>query len=475
MTLCSSILVCRTRGELTCVGCNSGHYLNQDTETCTQCPHRKTTEHGVNASSIDDCLCEPGSFLSNGTQNCDLCEAAYYKNYIGNGICTACPDDKITAGPGSTTREECQCPPGEYLTSNGECTYCDVGSYKNTVGNQACSRCPANMTTTNSRSVSLQDCVCLAGFRSVEGTCEACPAGSYSNTTGASICVLCPVDTFNAESTSTSQDDCRQCPAQTQSLQGSNKALDCVCVAGRFAERDGTVWACSQCPAGSFSERRNASRCELCPAGTASGVVGADHHGVCLPCRNGTTATSPGTATCEPCAPGTFTNISHVDWRSSVCTPCPVGFFGGGAQCTPCPLNSSSSTGSAVRRDCECDPGSFGPRGGPCEACPPEKVCEGGVEPPQSCSRNSRPTELNVCACNPGFFGNSSHGCRICTAGSYCPGGASAVPCPGGNTSDPGAASLRDCVLRSSEGCEEHAFRVGGECRCEWGYYDAEA
>lgn len=470
--LCLGVPVSTSRGELTCVGCASGYYLDSNTLLCEECPTDTTTAHGFNASAIDDCLCKPGRFRDNATNACEPCAAAHYKNHIGDGICTPCSDGKITANTESTTSEDCQCPPGSYLSDN-MCDYCDIGTYKDSVGDLACSRCPANMTTDAVRSVSSADCVCVAGFHLLDDLCEACPAGSYSNTTGSSICALCPAGTFNVESASTSEDNCRQCPPQTQSSQGSNSALDCVCVAGRYAERNDTVWACPACPAGSFSERHNASVCALCPAGTASGVAGADHGGVCLPCRNGTTATSPGAAACEPCAPGTFTNISHVAWQSSACTPCPEGFFGGGAQCTPCPLNSSSSTGSAVRRDCECDPGSFGDRGGPCEACPPEKVCEGGVEPPQSCFRNSRPTELNACACDAGFFGNSSHGCRICTAGSYCPGGASAVPCPGGNTSDPGAASLRDCVQRSSDGCEQHAFRVGGECRCEWGYFDA--
>lgn len=50
------------------------------------------------------------------------------------------------------------CAAGFYSSDNKSCLACDVGTYKSTLGNDACTPCPANWTTHDIASTSISQC-----------------------------------------------------------------------------------------------------------------------------------------------------------------------------------------------------------------------------------------------------------------------------------------------------------------------------
>ncbi|KAK2194440.1 bifunctional Growth factor receptor cysteine-rich domain superfamily/Tyrosine-protein kinase ephrin type A-B receptor-like [Babesia duncani] len=65
--------------------------------------------------SAATCLCIPGyEPCTNGSGCCKPCEMGWYKEEIGNVACTRCPDKMKTATIGSVTIAQCACAPGHY-------------------------------------------------------------------------------------------------------------------------------------------------------------------------------------------------------------------------------------------------------------------------------------------------------------------------------------------------------------------------
>jgi hypothetical protein len=75
-------------------------------------------------------------------------------------------------------------------------------------------------------------------YRTFEGVCHICEAGKYKTADADTVC-----DT---------------CPANTNSLPGSDLASDCVCNQG-FAADASDATLCHQCEAGKFNDRPRAS------------------------------------------------------------------------------------------------------------------------------------------------------------------------------------------------------------------------
>jgi hypothetical protein len=59
-----------------------------------------------------------------------------------------------------------------------------AGTYKSLYGNQACTACPKN-TSSSVGNLSLSACVCNAGFTTEnDGSCSACASGKFKTVTG---------------------------------------------------------------------------------------------------------------------------------------------------------------------------------------------------------------------------------------------------------------------------------------------------
>lgn len=392
---------------LHCVACDAGFFRDQHTKACTACPQGSATFHYANATSALDCLCSPG--FENTTHACEMCSREHFKDVLENRSCTQCHAHSQSLMPGANSKELCKCNPGFFAVltdSSTTCTACEAGTFKEETSDDPCVQCPPNFycpqqanktqpcplhSFSAPRSTKIEDCLCTTGFFSAYTTgvyaCHACPPGTYRDSAGATSCALCPADTYNPAFMRTDVTQCVDCDSNARSAEGSTAAVNCTCNLG-YAGVPGD--SCIACAAGTYRKHEDVYICDPCPANTFSVALAADSD----------------------------------------------------ALCNSCGANRSSPPGSGSERDCECDPGLYGPPG--LDTCTP---CAAGTF---SVHFNS-----STCtACEPGKFSASVGAptdavCLECRAGAYAAeGGMTAcVECPPGtwqNTSVPGARA-REC------------------------------
>ena len=120
-----------------------------------------------------------------------------------------------------------------------------------------------------------------------------------------------------------------------------------------------------------------------------------------------------------------------------------------------CPAGSTSPLGSSARTDCQCDPGFRGPSGGPCTPCESGTYKEASgdaqcVPCPQGYTSPPESTNSSSCLlqCDAGSFGPDGGPCELCPAGKFKPDAGSApceLDCPENTDSQPGSTQLTDC------------------------------
>ena len=158
---------------------------------------------------------------------------------------------------------------------------------------------------------------------------------------------------------------------------------------------------------------------QACPVGAFS----ASNSQTCTPCQAGTysvTPTAGSSVACVACGQGTYSSALGAS-SASACVNCPLNsyFVGTGAisvsNCTSCPGNSSSNQ-PYMKSDCICNPGFYGPAGGPCQPCNSSTWCTGGVVRP--CPLHSyspaMSSSLSDCSCTPGYYGDPSDAQVLC-------------------------------------------------------------
>ena len=494
--------------------------------TCNNCPEFTSSHTG--SEGIWKCLCKSGYTGTLGV--CYACAQGTYKPTVGRNLCTKCPIGKwnnleaqyaesscnacvlgtTTLQEGSTRVTDCvcnlgftnggaavacsPCDPGTYKNFPGpeHCTLCDAGKYSGLeaqVDESACQKCPAHTLTLQAKSTDLRDCLCGVGFtgnpadgipctRCPVGTCkggvgtvpcELCRPGTYAGVLGQVRCDICPAGTYNPNTGSNSSMACKRCPeimtnSQSWNLHseaGSASIESCICNAG-YTGPDG---------------------------------------GPCVACTPGQFKASNGSTPCEGCHPGSWEHRS----ASTACTLCSPGKYSGAISqvtnttCQECPKLTLSLAGSRSIYDCQCVPGTTGPDGGNCTACPPgfdKKVKGNGTCSPcslgtyaaypmttscQECPAFSSTAGLQSkrrddCLCLPGYTGNISQNieCRACSPGTYKTVGGSdeCLMCGLGKFSNISAATKEtDCAL-----CPDpHHWSPTGsghisECVCTYGY-----
>ena len=117
---------------------------------------------------------------------------------------------------------------GLYADDTGACVECKFGHY--CAGTGEAVPCPKNSTTT-SAGRSIDDCICMAGFYSVddETRCQPCQRGKYKPNIGNGECPL-------------------TCPTSASSDLGGAGLEDCFCQPGFHAITDNGVLArCAMC------------------------------------------------------------------------------------------------------------------------------------------------------------------------------------------------------------------------------------
>jgi hypothetical protein len=219
-----------------CDICTAGTYQNTTRNvSCTPCPVSEVSAEGsVQCSAcaahmhtltdgVAPCECMPGyEMLAPDSGLCTSCAAGHYKAGTGNYHCSACEDNTYTAGVASTTcsacvsnsqttepaatfcvcvqgyeldleSAACECAKGYEidLGLTGLCTPCSVNTFKDTTGNDTCSRCQKTGTTPSSAQDGLDMCVCGAGFgyNATTAVCSSCESAFFKKNIGNDACV----------------------------------------------------------------------------------------------------------------------------------------------------------------------------------------------------------------------------------------------------------------------------------------------
>lgn len=339
-----------------CVACAKGYYSTNGT-SCEKCPDGTTTAStgslyasqcvggagSLNANEVYDSqgaqrLCVPGSYR-NSQQTCQVCTAGYTYG-LEQSVCQTCPANSVSVARSSwslATRfeEACACNAGyAYNAVTNRCDACPSGYYKPSMGNFACTLCPASRTTTSLAATDIAQCVSSPKFRVLGAStvcnagygldassldCTACLPGSYKPVIGNSSCTACvPFSSPNGAST------------------GKLPSDSCVCVSGFGGIA--TLQACVPCSVKSYGPE-----CSACPFGLAVTTVNtaASFLSSCSPKPNFVYVDALGGYACQP---GYFLIASN-----ETCARCPSGYYSNlqtnGCQPVACPANSAINDG----------------------------------------------------------------------------------------------------------------------------------
>ena len=378
-------------GAAECFPCRPGEFPNELYGGCATCPTYSLT--GINATSPEDCVCEPGYFIGYnakalggieaydglfkthtfqpGTDPEDgllvvanalvqvlcndvqimpptLLQPGFYPYSLENqGSCVfRYPVDvQYDASLTETYRQCIPCPRGSFWTAEGTCQLCPSMKYQSSEARTSCRDCPTAMQG----EIGQPTCPpCPEGTAWLDGACRQCPDGMFSpKFMDEVICLPCPANMWS----DTTTNGCKMCPDFSTGPGGTN-LTGCKCSAGRFMQAVVSSPYCIQCGAGKYSGAGLVDSCLLCPNGTFSragaGVctvcparsvsrVGAS---ACLLCKTGETL-SADKGSCVPCPAGSYCGLD-----GSVVS-CPLGTYSlktgltSASQCPLCPRNNA--------------------------------------------------------------------------------------------------------------------------------------
>ena len=371
------------RSGESCSACTNGYFkADSGDHACTACP--------VDSQSISltACACNVG-YIKEG-EACTACVVGKYKETVGDtvdcgsGVQTTCCDcgnnpPRTTVGAASTdAATDCVCVEGAH---GATCQFCDVGTYKDAIGTQACSTCPTGSTTLVQGSVALSDCVSAPGFYDTGGGFTECASGTYQFSTDQTTCLTCPTGSTSSNLPRTAETDC-VCDDVGYQLAVSSSYY-CNCQAGYYF--DSNLATCHACAVDTYCTGVEASYL-ACPSFSTSPALSD----ALVDCQCNAGYSGPDGGTCAACAVGTYKN--------SV----------GSESCSLCVANSNSLEASDDISDCTCNGGYSGPLGGPCSACTAGTYKDAiGSAECTACAQNETSPEGSVsadaCVCVAGY------------------------------------------------------------------------
>lgn len=401
--------------DMACVLCHSDAFCpGNGTEVF--CPAHSASIPSQFPSTIDDCICDAGYL-----RQADVCSPGTAPFYYTEGVQRTCPANMLTITNLAPSALSCVCEPGFEIT-NGVCTRCRLGEFKEAAGNE---------------------------------TCTDCAAGTISNFTGATSCFTCPENTYSLSGDSA----CTDCRDNSQSPPGTTSGTGCLCNAGYELYLD-----CVACASGTFKDTvSSVDTCTPCAADKTSpvastsvdacvcnaGFTGPDGAEACSACLPGTYKEATGSAACETCAEDTYSDTSAA------------------TVCTECIANSSSVSGSDSVDDCVCDlsftrqadengdpvciaclAGKFA-SGNECVDCEAGKISgDGAIECTACGAGETSVPPFIACVCDLGFTG-SPPGCQACAFAEYkdAVGTAACTACPtnAAHTDQAASTAITDC------------------------------
>jgi hypothetical protein len=499
-------------GSGPCILCGPGTFLDYSgaslSTECIQCPIG--SESAAGSGSIADCLCSAGykggPFSStnslqqvcnpcskghyksiNGSSECLPCEQGKYGDVGGLTECRTCPEHSQTNETGRSRITDCLCDAG-YFWSGDACAACLPGTFKTSIGFNACSKCESGKYSNHSAaltpsicedcaygaisqegSASQNDCICGPGYTGNGKSCNSCKAGKYKTRSGNLSCDLCPRGKYSESIGSSNASSCLSCPLNSYSYEGSRSSLNCTCNAG-YSGANGQN--CVECLEGKYKDWQGQGACKSCPQNANStraaysiticecspGFTGSNGS-ICTACQPGSFKVLRGPADCVLCHSGTYSNTAGATSADT---------------CVPCLSNQDSLPGASILQNCTCKPG-YQRIDGFCTSCPEatykDRLGDHFCEPcPAGYTSNTGSANILKCICARGKTGPT---CKNCTAGTYkeIVGSAACIQCPAGKFSRAvGAASESAC-----QSCPLHTSSLKGSsgpenCTCDPGF-----
>lgn len=446
----------------TCYSCAAGKYSESGKTTCSNCPlntysaveSHKCFDCGIFGYTLAEglpCICYAGSTLLKTLEirywcviektcavgSCVQCSEGTFKASVGTEACVKCPVNYFTFVTGDT---ECtQCGPGTFTDNTTRSNYCETcpnGKYR-LQSMLSCMDC-----SPGSYKDSLYDVVAKKNVPE----CKVCAAGSVASNFGMTSCLECG---FGTIAPTTNMTTCIPCGVGQVWID----AKTCMTCGPGYAVIDNTCQACAmgKTTAISFTGNLHGTECVSCEAGKKW----TSNREPCTTCAPGTFSVVENVLQCMQCAVGSFSNISGathchqcmlgyyartiptVPFEASECVACPSGTYSNLPSnsvdfCIPCPSNSLSGEGSD--RCVECMEGTFANLTSlECEKCPDNWVLLTNSLSCEPCPPGTIVSaSLSFCVpCPVGFFSSSIETCAMCPPGTYAdqPGLSECVEC----------------------------------------------
>ena len=439
-------------GSEICTDCAAGKYniyeAKRYVDDCWDCDMYSQGLAPAGSSTAEGCICNAGFFYFADYEYCDRCEAGYYKDTVGNQVCTKCPNASYANAVDAATA--CiPCPANSVCMESVNLVYkcnqlsicaCDAGYYGYAPDGVACTSCPANTGQRCTIGVceSTDNCLANHGYYSNNVSATACPPNAGSN---------CFQPTMESDTMCREQAECLCNAGYTGPAGGpciDPNAPAAPCDAG-YTGPDGGP--CTACAAGKYKASTASTTCTDCRAQSTSPLASTSssaclcNQGLylvlnqCYGCPNHKYGDTIGNEACTTCPWNTYSEeVPDIYTPRTTCTSCPSG--------------SSCEPNCWAIGWCICNVGHYGSSGGPCPACDAGTYKDGiGYD------------WCNYCA--PGYYQDQmgATSCKECQLGYYQDemGATSCKDCPPGTTSDTATnACFTQCgagYTRSADAC----------------------
>lgn len=183
------------QGTFECQACDVGSFKaapgNVACESCQDLITNSTTPNALNGGSTaaSECNCIDGWYQLEQEGPvplvCVVCPVSFF---CAAGEKTRCPNGATTPSEESSLATECECDKGYKFTAlTGACDLCEVGRYKETIGNgDTCpGECPVN-STSRQGARGLENCICQLLYENVAPAgspldCQLSPTGGIAH------------------------------------------------------------------------------------------------------------------------------------------------------------------------------------------------------------------------------------------------------------------------------------------------------
>lgn len=509
-----------TESALDCIECPAGHYCIQGSVEPTECGTGRHADGSDDGTNFLDAPADgyPGLGVGNSgeTVGCELCRRGHHcpsnttstASMLASLRCAAglvcplglgrepeftshacpagfyCPEATVdplgcparTINPhegGMSEANDCQpCPAGQYcpiVNQTEPAGLCQPGHYcpERSISDTEID-CPPKFYRVADGARSQDDCaLCPSGFYCLNATVNPipCPEGSYCRV-GVDTPTPCRAGTFGNTTGLRRPDDCTPCPpgfyCDTEGLQTPAGECDAgyYCLEGSSspAPADSSSPLSSEptpfgglCPPGGFCPQ-GSSQPQSCPSGTFSNVTGAFNSSVCRPC--------PGGFFCQgsslpfptgPCEPGFYCPAGS---ETATAVIAPQGTFTDGADPAPIPCPPGTFNNVEQRASCfDCLAGRFCNDTGMTDPliCTAGSYCPEGTDIPPPCERGTYSSRRGL---------QNATECTVCEAGLHCPDTGMLEP---EGPCDPGFYCTGGAIL-SNPGADSVTRDYGGPC-----------